>query len=414
MSYKMEKLGDHVEIISGYAFKSKDFIESGVPVIKIKNVTPPSVSLKDLSFVSEELSASVPKVVLKYDDVLIALTGSHINQMASVVGRVARVKYHTKTVMNQRVGKIVPKDENDCDLDYVYYYLSQEKIKIMLASKAGGAANQANISPTDVKNVIIPFPEIAIQRRIAGILKAYDDLIDKNQQQINLLDESIQRVYREWFVDMHYPGYKNNSFGSNELPEGWGEKSIEELCSRVNAGGTPSRSKLSYWNEGTFDWFKTGELTDCWLLDSEEKISEEGLKNSSAKLFPKDTILMAIYASPTLGHLGVFTSEAACNQAALCLLADESIASWQWLYCKLYELRDEFNAIAKGAGQQNISAETVKKKVVVYPTKIVMDQFTEFASSFFDEKLKLQLQSKQLQEARDRLLPKLMSGEIEL
>ena len=111
MSYKMEKLGDHIDIISGYAFKSKDFIESGIPVIKIKNVTPPSVTLKDLSFVLEELSESVPRFILEYDDVLIALTGSHINQMASVVGRVAQVKYHSKTVMNQRVGKIVSKDD---------------------------------------------------------------------------------------------------------------------------------------------------------------------------------------------------------------------------------------------------------------------------------------------------------------
>ena len=132
----MEKLGDHIDIISGYAFKSKDFIEIGVPVVKIKNVTPPSVTLKDLSFVSEELSDSVPKFILGYDDVLIALTGSHINQMASVVGRVARVKYHQKTVMNQRVGKIVPIDSNDCDIDYVYYFLSQEKIKVTLASVA--------------------------------------------------------------------------------------------------------------------------------------------------------------------------------------------------------------------------------------------------------------------------------------
>ena len=133
---------------------------------------------------------------------------------------------------------------------------------------------------------------------------------------------------------------------------------------------------------------------DCWLLDSSEKISEEGLSHSSAKLFPPNTILMAIYASPTLGRLGILTTEAACNQAALCLVANGSLISWQWLYQKLYELRDEFNAVAKGAGQQNISADVVKKKVIIIRT--------------------LQEQNVQLQEARDRLLPKLMNGEIEV
>ena len=85
MNYSMDKLGSHIDILSGFAFKSSDFIETGIPVIKIKNVTPPSVTLEDLSFVSEEVAEQQSKFLLEPDDVLIALTGSHINQMASVV-----------------------------------------------------------------------------------------------------------------------------------------------------------------------------------------------------------------------------------------------------------------------------------------------------------------------------------------
>ncbi len=150
------------------------------------------------------------------------------------------------------------------------------------------------------------------------------------------------------------------------------------------------------------------------MIDSDEKISEEGLNNSSAKLFPANTILMAIYASPTLGRLGILSKHAACNQAALCLLADENKVSWQWLYHKLFELRDDFNAVAKGAGQQNISADVVKKKTVVVPTVAIVNHFTERVKPMYEKRLTLQRQNAMLAEARDRLLPKLMSGEIEV
>ena len=201
MSYPTEKLGKYIDILSGFAFKSKDFSNTGVPVIKIKNITPPYVSLEDVTYVPNDIATQQKKFQVHYGDILIALTGSHINQMASVVGRIAKVNFFDKALLNQRVGKIYIVDDTSCNLDYVYYFLSQEKVKIELASKAGGAANQANISPTDVKNLQIPFPSKAIQDRIADILLAYDNLIENNQKQIKLLEEAAQRIYKEWFVD---------------------------------------------------------------------------------------------------------------------------------------------------------------------------------------------------------------------
>ena len=154
MKYEIKELGNYIEVISGFAFKTKDFVEHGIPIIKIKNITPPIVSLDELSYVSNEIAFQQRKFLLSYDDVLIAMTGSHINQMKSVVGRVARVKYYQKTLLNQRVGKIIVKDNAAANIDFIYYYLSQDKIKIELASKAGGAANQANISPTHIKELL--------------------------------------------------------------------------------------------------------------------------------------------------------------------------------------------------------------------------------------------------------------------
>ena len=272
---------------------------------------------------------------------------------------------------------------------------------------------QDNLSWQKLSTIKFPAPPIEIQSRIADILSAYDDLIENNQKQIKLLEEAAQRLYKEWFVDLHFPGYEHTKIVDG-VPDGWEEKEIADVCLRVNAGGTPSRQNKSYYLNGTYRWFKTKELLDCWLIDSEEHITSDGLHNSSAKLFPPHTIVMAIYASPTLGRLGILSQESTTNQAALCLIANENVVSWQWLYQKLFELRDEFNSIAKGAGQQNISSDTVKKKKIIVPSVEVVKKYTVFTYPLFQDMLILTKQIHELSEARNRLLPKLMSGEVEV
>ena len=121
MKYSTDEFGKYIEVLSGFAFKSKDFSESGIPVIKIKNINPLEVSLDDVSYVPGSFLETHSKYVLDRNDILIAMTGSHINQWASVVGRVARVKYKEKSLLNQRVGKIVVIDTENCDENFVYY-----------------------------------------------------------------------------------------------------------------------------------------------------------------------------------------------------------------------------------------------------------------------------------------------------
>ena len=272
-------------------------------------------------------------------------------------------------------------------------------------------ANIQNLSQSRLGNCKVCVPNIEKQREIATILSRYDSLIENYQKQIKLLEEAAQRLYKEWFVDLRFPGHEHTKI-VNGVPEGWEKKTINDICTHISSGSTPSRRNKSYWEKGTIKWVKTKELLDGWIFDTEEYITDDGLKNSSTKIYPVNSILMAIYASPTLGRLGILASECCCNQAALCLIANEQIISWQWLYWKLFELRDEFNAIARGAGQQNISGIVVKNKEVLVPTKQVVDTFTNIANPIFESIKKISNQIRLLTEARDRLLPKLMSGEI--
>lgn len=295
------------------------------------------------------------------------------------------------------------------DVKYVKYCF--DILQKECQSISVGAA-QDNLSWEKLSRIKFSCPPLETQQKIASILSAYDDLIENNRKQIKLLEEAAQRLYKEWFVDLRFPGYENVAIVDG-VPEGWITKTIGEICVKLNSGGTPNRKKTDYWDSKDIKWYKTKELQDCWLFDSEEYISEKGLNNSSAKVFPKNTILMAIYASPTLGRLGILSNNAACNQAALCLIPNE-LVSYQWLYLKLYELRDYFNSVARGAGQQNISADVVKNKMIVIPKEGIMMKFTQIVSLYFDKIKSFQRQIYLSQQARDKLLPRLMSGEMEV
>lgn len=305
-----------------------------------------------------------------------------------------------------RLISIIPNKEI-LNSKYLYYLL---KTKIFVASKTGAAQPQITI-PAVANEEILYETNKKTQKRIADILSAYDDLIENNQKQIKLLEEAAQRLYKQWFIDLKFPGHETTKI-IDGLPEGWKTVQIQDVCKNIGAGGTPSRSQKNFWENGNIDWFKTQELCDCWLFEASEKISEEGLKRSAAKMFPANSILMAIYASPTLGRLGILTKEACSNQAALCLQADESKVSNYWLYLKLFELRERFNSIARGAGQQNISGIIVKETEIALPSYSIMQKFTEMVKPFFEKQKILQLQNISLTQTRDRLLPKLMKNEI--
>ena len=292
-----------------------------------------------------------------------------------------------------------------------YLFRTRQFRKAMIGTAVG--ANIQNLSQARLGNCEVNVPEIETQNSIATILSRYDTLIENYQKQIKLLEEAAQRLYKEWFVELRFPGHENTKMVDG-LPEGWERKKIDDVCVSISSGSTPSRNNKNYWENGTIKWVKTKELQDGWILDTEEYITQDGYNNSSTKMFPKNTVLMAIYASPTLGRLGVLATECCCNQAALGLIADEAKISWQWLFWKLYELRDDFNSIARGAGQQNISGIVVKNKMIVVPEKPIIDAFTSAVSKMFEKQKNISYQIRLLTEVRDRLLPRLMGGEMKV
>lgn len=419
MSYPREKLKNFIDVLSGFAFKSKDFTSAGVPVIKIKNVTPPTVTLDDLSYVSKEIAQAQNRFLLNYADVLIALTGSHINQMASVVGRVARVRHQTPSLLNQRVGKITVINPDEMDLDYVYYYLSQDLIKIQLASKAGGAANQANISPSDVKNLDIPFPNIDVQRRISGILSAYDNLIENNQKQIKLLEEAARRLYKEWFVDLRFPGYEDTPIVDG-VPEGWKKCLLGDINCSLESGSRPKGGIDASLVDGVPSIGAENVIgLGCYNYSSEKFITKDFFsKMKRGKLCDKDILIYkdgAYIGRTSLFQDGFPHLEAAVNEHVFLLhAADEHIQYYLFFTLYQQEYYQKMQKLNKNAAQPGINSKAMMSLPVLLPTEDILDGFDSFATPLMHKIFNLAKQNRRLELARDRLLPKLMSGEIEV
>jgi type I restriction enzyme S subunit len=196
-----------------------------------------------------------------------------------------------------------------------------------------------------------------------------------------------------------------------EIPEGWEVGPIEKLCNSITSGGTPARGNPLYWHGGTISWFKTGELTDGPLVESEEKITEVALAESSCKLWPKGTILFALYASPTVGRLGILTYPGASNQAAAGLIVNQKIGV-PFLRRLLLETRRELQNIAVGAAQQNINLSVLKAHRAIIPTEKIAGIYSQLVAAWDNRQLSLVLESRTLAQLRDTLLPKLISGEL--
>ena len=173
----------------------------------------------------------------------------------------------------------------------------------------------------------------------------------------------------------------------------WHKYSLEEICLKVTSGGTPSRKNHKLYENGNINWVKTKELNNGYIWESEEKITEEAVRKSSAKLLPVNTILLAMYGA-TVGELGVLGKEMACNQACCALIIDPKKADYRFIFYLLRLYKKEIQSLATGAAQQNLSAKTIKEFCFYIPS---LEKQTEIADilSELDKKIQLNTQINQ-------------------
>jgi type I restriction enzyme S subunit len=296
-------------------------------------------------------------------------------------------------------------DESRCDVRFIKYKLDVVKRTFQQVSQ--GAA-QDNLSQEKLLSFPLLIPGPATQRRIADVLSTYDALIENNRRRMALLEESARLLYQEWFVRLRFPGHEHVRIVDG-VPEGWDTGVIEDFY-KTASGGTPSRTVPEYFT-GDIPWVKTQELPNGFILDTNEKITEDAVKNSSAKIFPNRTLLVALYGA-TVGEVGILTMDAATNQACCAVMPTDDRAHVVHSFLFFRENKSQLMALSAGAAQNNISQQIIREYKMAMPPKSLMSVFVNALEPVFGQSLNLARQNKKLQSARDLLLPRLMSGEV--
>lgn len=298
---------------------------------------------------------------------------------------------------------------------YLYYYLTQDKIVNYLQTIAENTvATYPSISPKDIEDLVVDLPSLQNQNKMASILSNYDNLIENNNKRIKILEEMAQKIYKEWFVDFKFPGYETTTFKQTELgdiPTNWEVANIEKYYN-TSSGGTPSRKQLSYYDNGNINWIKTGELKNTFVIDTEEKITEKAIKNSSAKVFPTNTVTLAMYCG--MGDISIMSKPMATNQACCVFLPKYDYLEYPFSYLFFCNITKEMINISFGAAQQNLSQEVIKAYIVKFPNKEILLDFNKIIKPVFENIKNLLYKNQTLKQMRDLLLPRLISGEIDV
>lgn len=414
------KLGEVANVLSGYAFKRSDFVDKGVPVVKIKNIIPPSVNLDDVQFVNEDLACEKSKYNLKYNDILISLTGSNVNQMASAVGKVGRVRVkNKKLLLNQRVGKVFVDKEDLYDENFLFNYLSTEQTRYLLASSAGGSANQANISPKQIKELLLPYPPIAEQRYIGKILGLIDEKIELNQQIILNLEKLVRTLFKHWFIDFEFPNEKGLPYKSNGgaiveselggIPKGWKIGTAGELFEF-----SPTE-KLSKGTISTYVEMK--DLQDSAMVYHHTKREFK----SGSKFRSGDTLLARITPCLENGKIGFVDfleeNELGWGSTEFIVIRTKENIQKSFSYFFVSEPTFKQYAIANmngSSGRQRVKADTLAQYKLAIPPLKLIKKFTTISEANLKMMSNLKNQIIYLKELHNTIFPKLLSGEIKI
>ena len=287
---------------------------------------------------------------------------------------------------------------------FVYYFLHT----IGLERYDVGNSN-TTLNRNHIHGLPIAIPDHRIQERIASILSTYDDLIENNKRRIRLLERAARLLYDEWFVHLRFPGHEHVAI-TDSVPEGWEKKTIADVCETVG-GGTPSTKVSEYW-DGDVTWIIPSDVTknNCLvLLDSERKITNTGLRESSAKMVPAETILMTSRAS--VGFFALMDREVCTNQGFINLIPhDEEVR--MYLLFNLMSRVAEIRGNAKGTTYPEISKGRFRTMDIVIPTRTLMVRFANIASDTIRQVHCLKRSILRLTQTRNLILPRLMNGEI--
>lgn len=403
MSWEKTTLGEISECIQpgpfGSQLHSSDYSDFGVPIIMPKDMVEGKISHANMCYVSEEHQRRLARHQVFDGDLLVARKGD-----------VRKCVYITEDENGCLTGSDCLKvslNKEKCHPKYIYYQLRSAYIGRWLEQISIGAT-MPSLNTGLLSSIELNIPSMEIQKKIADILSAYDDLIENNQKQIKLLEEAAQRLYKEWFVDLRFPGHEDVKIVDG-VPAGWEKKSIDERISLLSGYAFKSTSfsengkykiiTIKNVRDGEFDGTNTSCINELPNKMPEHCVLQEG------------DILLSL-----TGNVG-----RVCMVYGERYLLNQRVAKLQskmpcYTYClfRSSHMYDELNRLANGVAQQNLSPVRTGKVKINYPCKYVLQQFEMAVSPIMRKIIKLNKITGLAKQARDHLLPKLISGEIQV
>ena len=381
--WKKVKLGELYEVHNGLS-KGRQFFGSGYPFLTFSNVFNNWFLPEELESLVQSSEKERQTCSIKKGDVFITRTSETMDElgMSSVA-----LKDYPNATYNGFTKRLRPLTDEVIP-EYIGYYLRSPKFrgKFMAFSTMTTRASLAN---DDLLSMEVDIPEKAIQQRIATILSRYDSLIENYQKQIKLLEESAQRLYKEWFIDLRFPGHENTKIVDG-VPEGW-EKA----------------------NLGTLVEFKRGKtITKKEVVEGNIPVVAGGLEPAyyCNKFNTSERVITISGSGANAGYTRMYFEKV---WASDCSVADSSMTPYlHFIFCFLRDNKILIDNMQKGAAQPHVYAKDINLMEICIPTENMLRSFEERTSKYFNTISSLQSQIRHLTEARDRLLPKLMSGEI--
>ena len=303
--------------------------------------------------------------------------------------------------------------------DYLYYYLSQDKFFQYMTQTSKGTK-----MPRGDKEAIMEFEiqvpkNVKYQNFISNLGKFLDNKIEINNKIIANLEKLSQTLFKRWFVDFEFPDEDGNPYKSSggeminselgEMPKNWKVNKLKEFTKKISSGGTPSRKVKDYWEYGEIMWLKTKEVKEKMIVTTEENITDLGLLKSSAKIINENSTVIAMYGA-TAGQIAYLGCKMATNQAC-CTIESEYP---DFIYNYFVYNANYIKTLSSGSAQQNLNKKIIEDLKLLVPSLKVLNHYESSVNSNTSLIKSLTLSNLKLQELRDTLLPKLMSGELEI
>lgn len=359
-----------------------------------------SLNFSDLKSVDAE---DAEKYILKENDIVFARTGNSTGRSYFYE------KQHGTFVYAGFLIKF-SLDPNKVNPRILKYYTHSKPYFDWVNSFDTGAT-RGNINAKTYGDMEIELPSRKVQDKIVSILSSLDRKIELNNKINADLEEMAQAIFKNWFVD--FEPFKDGKFVDSELgmiPEGWKVGTLGEFC-KCLLGGTPSRSKEEYWN-GDVNWINSGEINKFRILEASEKITELGLSKSATKLLPKKTTVLAITGA-TLGQVSLLEIDTCANQSVIGVLENAEVP-YEYIYPFIKDRIEMLIQHQTGGAQQHINKDNVESLIFLLPAKNVLENYISLVGPMYKRIESQCFENLYLSTLRDTLLPRLMSGELEV